>query len=729
MTIFPSIRRKKRKILLSRIFVMVFLLSTIWLPAMPPHPDKFLDDTEQALPQSGIDRSTRVQSPRVILKSFPASGDHHLLILLVPFPDLAFDAGSTEAFYMDLFSGTAGGTDRTWRKYYQDMSNGALNLDFTILTVSASPESAAYYGENSVVDDSDLHPGKLVGWAIDAAIAEYGNVDFSIFDNDDDGWVDTITVVHAGIGEEASGSDGTVANPDAIWSHHWDLYSAEESPRTTDGVEFGDYTMQPEFVFDPGDSTIGVFIHEFGHVLGLPDLYDTTYVTDGIGDWGLMSSGAWLGPESRGSVPAPLTSWSRNYLGWLTVNDISDTLVASPDLGSRSTGPVVTQRGGERYSTYGQISSYNSYAQPVSRYRAKQIPNIAWRWMLVLALACMAGIGDILLSNRKRRSNPLRTVGVILMSGVIVAACTVLPLFTVQVGVFPDDAGIVADSTGAPFTVDPDGYASETLVSFEAIPATGFRFSEWQGSVFSEDATIAISMYEDIVITAFFEPITIRVTTSVTPVMGGAVIVSPAGLLDYGEIAAATATPSTGYRFVSWQGTYDTTDNPIQFTATEDANLAAYFELIPPSLSENRYTVSNIETSYEVLRVDLMPDDDSEYLLISNIVTGTEMWSEYLPGNGLMVLHIDNSLVDARIFSNEVNNGATHSVVVVEADGNGSLWRVESSGSDTGSESDLFAFSSVSELLNPTTNDGIISNVRLVNISVPADTMTVDIGN
>ena len=128
--------------------------------------------------------------------------------------------------------------------------------------------------------------------------------------------VDAVSIVHAGIGEEAAGSGGTEETPDAIWSHHSYIASSGENARQTDGVTFSEYSIQPEYVHEPGDSTIGVFVHEFGHALGLPDLYDTTYATDGIGAWGAMATGAWLGPDGKGGAPAPLTSWSRVFLGW-----------------------------------------------------------------------------------------------------------------------------------------------------------------------------------------------------------------------------------------------------------------------------------------------------------------------------------------------------------------------------------------------------------------------------
>ncbi|MFD0571612.1 M6 family metalloprotease domain-containing protein [Kitasatospora gansuensis] len=81
------------------------------------------------------------------------------------------------------------------------------------------------------------------------------------------------------------------------------------------GIWAGDYTMQAE------NGGLGVFAHEYGHDLGLPDLYDTSGsgIDNSVGFWSLMSSGSWLGTgkESIGNKPADLDAWSKLQLGWL----------------------------------------------------------------------------------------------------------------------------------------------------------------------------------------------------------------------------------------------------------------------------------------------------------------------------------------------------------------------------------------------------------------------------
>jgi M6 family metalloprotease-like protein len=76
-----------------------------------------------------------------------------------------------------------------------------------------------------------------------------------------------------------------------------------------DGVRVYAYSTEPE------NGKIGVFAHEFGHVLGLPDLYDTSYQSAGVGEWCLMGGGSWGG---NGSKPTQLSCWCLARLGWMT---------------------------------------------------------------------------------------------------------------------------------------------------------------------------------------------------------------------------------------------------------------------------------------------------------------------------------------------------------------------------------------------------------------------------
>ncbi|MCK5642060.1 MAG: M6 family metalloprotease domain-containing protein, partial [Gammaproteobacteria bacterium] len=125
---------------------------------------------------------------------------------------------------------------------------------------------------------------KLVEDAVDAADPD---VDFSLYASGS--YVDALFVVHAGPGAEATGNDWH------IWSHRSSI-----NPRYKDGVWISDYSMEPE-VRGSALVDMGVFSHEFGHMLGLPDLYDGDYTSEGLGSWTLMAGGSW---NNNGHTPA-----------------------------------------------------------------------------------------------------------------------------------------------------------------------------------------------------------------------------------------------------------------------------------------------------------------------------------------------------------------------------------------------------------------------------------------
>ena len=147
------------------------------------------------------------------------------------------------------------------------------------------------------------------------------NPDWSQFDNDHDGQVDGVVVIHMGPG----GENG--ADPKLIWSHV-SYFDALE----LDGVTLSKYSIQPERKNTGQMETIGTLCHEHGHVLGLPDLYDVDYTAKDapVGPWAIMASGSDYG-EPPGSTPRHMTGWSRYQLGWVdeVIIDESGTYTAN----------------------------------------------------------------------------------------------------------------------------------------------------------------------------------------------------------------------------------------------------------------------------------------------------------------------------------------------------------------------------------------------------------------
>lgn len=241
-------------------------------------------------------------------------GQFRALAILVDFEDN--QAAVDGEFFDSLVFGSVGGTVS---EYYREVSYDKVQLISVDLPSEIgwqrAPMTYDYYVNNR--NGTGTYPQntqKLVEDIIDMVDPL---VDFSDYDNDGDGEVDGLMIIHAGRGAEYGGGS------DVIWSHKWSI-----SPRYRDGVYLSSYTIQPEFLSSPGDQTIGVIAHELGHVFGVPDLYDTDYSSNGVGKWGLMSFGSWLGPQNRGGSPAHLCAWCKMELGWLIPVEVTEDVVS-----------------------------------------------------------------------------------------------------------------------------------------------------------------------------------------------------------------------------------------------------------------------------------------------------------------------------------------------------------------------------------------------------------------
>lgn len=140
-------------------------------------------------------------------------------------------------------------------------------------------------------------------------------VDFSQYDNNGDGYAEGIFLVHAGPAAEETGSTND------IWSHAW-YYSYS----TDDGVSTGRYSIEPEENMVGGLIDIGVYCHEYGHVLGMPDLYDTNGGSEGIGVYCLMAGGSWGALPGNPERPTHMCAEMKRRLGWMTPIDITGNI-------------------------------------------------------------------------------------------------------------------------------------------------------------------------------------------------------------------------------------------------------------------------------------------------------------------------------------------------------------------------------------------------------------------
>jgi len=193
--------------------------------------------------------------------------------------------------------------------YYREVSRGVYSVRGNITDWATAPNSYAYYCDNqSGMGD---WPKNSQGLVYDIVTALDSQIDFSQYDTNGDGYVDGITLIVEG--------EYNQTNDNRFWAHAWALNTHRVQ---LDGVWINKYNVVNEQTPQGNMRAIGTFCHEWGHILGLPDLYDYTYVSEGIGEWGLMGSGNWNTQES----PAHLCAWSKLQLGWVNPINVTTNL-------------------------------------------------------------------------------------------------------------------------------------------------------------------------------------------------------------------------------------------------------------------------------------------------------------------------------------------------------------------------------------------------------------------
>jgi immune inhibitor A len=292
----------------------------------------------------------------------------------IPAPDRKVDnttiwtSDFSKAHYDQMLTDTSAGVNSV-PNFYEELSSGRYTVTGQVENWVGVPGDGASYGDNDTIGDKgawlfvndtlsswydkQLAAGKTAA-DIDQYLSQFDKWDRYDYDGDGnfdepDGYIDHFQAVHSGLGEEVGGGELGAA---AIWSHRWYNQTSpigSNGPTLDDGRKnplggaqvgkskfwVGDYTVEPE------NGGVGVFAHEFGHDLGLPDLYDTSGNSGGAenstGFWTLMSSGSYGNtgrPEDGiGTKPMHMGAWEKLQLGWLNYEAYAPGAHASTKLG------------------------------------------------------------------------------------------------------------------------------------------------------------------------------------------------------------------------------------------------------------------------------------------------------------------------------------------------------------------------------------------------------------
>lgn len=241
--------------------------------------------------------------------SFPSMGDQKAIVVLVQYADVKFNLSDPYDYFNRMlnergfssYGGTGSAVD-----YFEECSDGQFRPQFDVYGPITLSREMSYYGGNDYYGN-DKYPHKMI---IEACQQLDSKVNFADYDRDGDGYIDNVFVFYAGRGEADGGGSNTV------WPHSYDITSAEPSTAYRfDGKRLDRYGCTNEWSSDGRPDGVGTFCHEFSHVMGLPDLYATSYTGAFTpGDWSALDSGPY---NNNGCTPPLYSAFERYALGWM----------------------------------------------------------------------------------------------------------------------------------------------------------------------------------------------------------------------------------------------------------------------------------------------------------------------------------------------------------------------------------------------------------------------------
>lgn len=236
----------------------------------------------------------------------------NVLVLCVDFSDLP--AVTTRQTIENRFFSTTGDT---FLNYYKEVSYSKWIPSGEVHGWYRAPQTYAYYigTGNYGWGDYPNNVVRLVEDTIDMAIADSA-INWALFDTNGNTKIDNIVVVHSGAEAAWSGSTNQ------FWAHAGTIFPQ----KSAGGKTIYQYVLTSEYIYSGASQRVGIDCHEFGHLLNLPDLYDTNLPknSNGVGNYSLMANGCWA---NNGIKPVHLDAWSKYKLGFTNVTTDPQGLV------------------------------------------------------------------------------------------------------------------------------------------------------------------------------------------------------------------------------------------------------------------------------------------------------------------------------------------------------------------------------------------------------------------
>ena len=299
-----------------------------------------------SIPMKAKHTETVTPYNRMRVGDFPTTGDFKGIVILAQFQDQKF---TYDQVYFDRMLNQNGfdenGAIGSAHDYFYKQSNGLFNAHFDVVGPVTLSKTMAYYGEDATDiwgnSTGDKDPTKAIAEACQLAD---DLVDFKQYDLDGDGKVEMVYVIYAGYGENFGG------DPNTIWPHKYELSSAGYNV-ALDGVRLDTYACSAELYGSQGATPCGIgpLTHEFGHVLGLADHYNTTASEYELGRYDNMDYGSY---NENTNVPPSYTAFERLSLGWMEptiIDNPADGLVLENIAESNQAYLLPTSRHDEFY--------------------------------------------------------------------------------------------------------------------------------------------------------------------------------------------------------------------------------------------------------------------------------------------------------------------------------------------------------------------------------------------